>query len=526
MLPFTRKAFVVALVAGTASFTLPTDAQAATADVFAEGREYCATTHPNHGTIGGFGAAIDMNGKQDDYGWPVYAPGEGRVGIYSSGGGFGNSIIWTSANGRERIHMAHLGSFGRTGPVRAGDQIGRVGSTGHSTGSHLHAAASVGGSPAALVLHGEVIEPGRCYTSRGPIPPRCLGRDATALGTPGHDRLVGSPADDVFFARGGRDVGKGRGGDDAMCGGSGTDRLIGGLGADDLGGGGADDVLRGGPGGDRMGGAAGPDVLKGAARRDLLAGGRGEDLLVGGGGGDKVEGQGQGDRAAGGPGGDVLSGGQGKDALQGGKGGDRLQGNDDADRLAGDAGHDGLVGGSGEDDAIYARSAGGVVASLALGTATGQGQDSLGGIEGLIGSRYDDSLVGDAAANQLFGGAGADRTDGGGGDDLVDGGIGPDTLVGGLGLDLASYWHSDYRVEASLEQKQATTSEATDSLDGFEALRGSQRGDTLTGDAEDNSIYGEDGDDTLNGLGGENRLDGGAGFDTCLNGATTDLCEG
>jgi murein DD-endopeptidase MepM/ murein hydrolase activator NlpD len=152
VLPSIWKVVVVAFVAGTASFLLPAESRAATADVVAKGLVYCASTHPNHGTIGGFGPAVDINGKVDDYRWPVYAPGEGRVTILSSGGGFGNSIIWTSRNGRERIHIAHLDSFGHTGRVRAGEQIGRVGSTGHSTGSHLHMAASVAGGPAKLVL--------------------------------------------------------------------------------------------------------------------------------------------------------------------------------------------------------------------------------------------------------------------------------------------------------------------------------------------------------------------------------------
>jgi len=504
-----RKALAVALVAGTFSSVLAGEAGAATADVFANGREYCASTHPNHGTIAGFGAAVDLNGKPDDYLWPLFAPGEGRVHIYSnSSGGFGKSIIWTSADGLERIHLAHLASFGHTGRVRAGAIIARLGSTGVSTGPHLHAAASVEGMPADVVLGGEVIEPGRCYTSRGPIPPECLGRDATVIGTARRDRLVGTPADDVFVAKAGRDLVNGRGGDDAICGGPGADALDGGQGMDHSSGGGADDSLRGGPGRDRLGGEAGAD---------RLAAGPGADRLL-----DDVGS----DRLSGGTGGDALAGGRGEDVLLGDEGGDRLEGNEGGDRLAGGIGNDGLAGGAGEDDAVYSAAAARVVASLGLERARGQGRDRLAGIEGLVGSPYDDVLTGAAGGNRLLAGAGADRVDGGEGADLVDGGTGSDTLIGGLGVDLVSYGRSSQPVQASLEQRLAATADASDVLEGFESLQGSQRADTLTGDGGDNAIYGEGGADALDGRGGINRLDGGDGFDTCLNGTASQRCEG
>lgn len=51
------------------------------------------------------------------------------------------------------------------------------------------------------------------------------------------------------------------------------------------------------------------------------------------------------------------------------------------------------------------------------------------------------------------------------------------------------------------------------SADSFEALRGGQENDVLTGNALDNLIAGHDGDDILNGLGGNDTLIGGNGDD-------------
>jgi hypothetical protein len=406
--PPARTLLGVAVVA-TLSLLLPGEAGAATADLFEKGRRYCARTHPNHGTLPGFGPAIDINGKPDDYLWPVYAPGQGRVTIYSSGGGFGNSVVWTSANGLERIHIAHLASFGRRGRVRAGAVIGRVGSTGNSTGPHVHAAASVEGGPAAFVLHGQVIRPGRCYTSSGPIPPQCRGRDATVLGGARRDRLVGTPVDDVFVAEGGRDLVNGRSGDDAICGGPGADSLLGAQGRDELSGEASSDAVRSGPGRDLLAGGEGSDDLGAGPGSDRLVDNLGEDLLAGGAGRD------------------ALRGGLGEDALRGDEGRDRLEGGEAGDELGGGLGSDALIGGIGEDSAVFASSTNGVIADLALGTASGEGRDRLVGLEGLVGSPGDDTLTGDGADNAIYGQGGDDALDGLGGQNRLDGGPGADS---------------------------------------------------------------------------------------------------
>ncbi|MGH2729861.1 MAG: hypothetical protein ACRDJI_04550, partial [Actinomycetota bacterium] len=44
----------------------PGRARAAEGDIFAEGIAWCASTHPGHGTLAGFGPALDLNGSGAD----------------------------------------------------------------------------------------------------------------------------------------------------------------------------------------------------------------------------------------------------------------------------------------------------------------------------------------------------------------------------------------------------------------------------------------------------------------------------
>jgi hypothetical protein len=88
-----------------------------------------------------------------------------------------------------------------------------------------------------------------------------------------------------------------------------------------------------------------------------------------------------------------------------------------------------LDGGAGSDTVTWAYGvigAVGVTASLASGTASGSGNDTLIGIEHLIGSPNADRLTGDGNANSLSGGLGNDTLDGGGGADTLTGGDGSD----------------------------------------------------------------------------------------------------
>src|SRR5918992_5626665 len=158
-------------------------------------------------------------------------------------------------------------------------------------------------------------------------------------------------------------------------------------------------TIRGTPGNDVLTGTPGNDVIKGLAGDDTIDGGGGRDVLCG------EEGN------------DTLIGADGDDSLDGGKGDDRLDG------------------GNGLDLAFWRWSIAPVQASLLSNTATGEGNDTMTAIEGLSGSRLNDTLQGDDGDNLLdglsgndvlLGGRGIDGPDGDDRNDVLDGGPGPD----------------------------------------------------------------------------------------------------
>lgn len=188
---------------------------------------------------------------------------------------------------------------------------------------------------------------------------------------------------------------------------------------------------------------------------------------------------------------DVLNGSIQKDNINGYGGNDTLRG------LAGD---DTLNGGDGIDTADYSLATGPVVVSLRAGTASGNGNDLLIGIENLFGSSFDDILAGDAAAN------------------LLDGGGGVDTV---------SYAQSTQAVSVNLDTGVNTGGDAEgDVLLGIANVIGSSYADTLTGDNDSNLLDGGDGADNLNGNGGADTLLGGYGNDTLSGGTSADLLDG
>ncbi len=80
-------------------------------------------------------------------GTPIKAAADGEVIFKGWKGGYGNTVMIRHANGVETLY-GHMSAFSPAdGRVRAGEVIGFVGTSGRSTGPHLHYEARVNGQP-------------------------------------------------------------------------------------------------------------------------------------------------------------------------------------------------------------------------------------------------------------------------------------------------------------------------------------------------------------------------------------------
>ena len=204
------------------------------------------------------------------------------------------------------------------------------------------------------------------------------------------------------------------------------------------------------------------------------------------------------------------------DEFHGTAGHDRLIGGRGEDYFVSSAGNDTYNGGAEFDQVSFDRDPGGVTANLASGLAQSGfgGTHRLVSIESLRGSAHDDQLLGNALANTFRGLEG---------NDTINGRAGMDTVR----YDRDANYGGSRGVTVDLSRQMA--------IDGFgdrarlisiENLRGSERGDRLTGAAGANGIEGLGGHDRLSGLGGADRLFGGNGRDTLEGGAGADRLSG
>jgi len=349
----------------------------------------------------------------------------------------------------------------------------------------------------------------------------------------------------IFTGTAGPDFLVGGSGDDSLQGLDGDDHLDGGPGNDSFSGGAGDDVLLAGPGNDQYSGDDGTDTLSFAnspagvvvvkpqtssneivgsasdgfggtdwffhGTADDLIGSEYDDVLTGSpiytATWQEVFGQ---DYIVGGAGNDSISGLGGGDFLLGEAGHDTLLGGAEDDELEGGSGNDMLDGGTGEDFAWYGDAPAGVDVNLGTGLASGgDGSDTLLGVEGVLGSQFDDTLSGDAADNGFAGLEGNNFVDGASGRDFV--------------------WYGwvEGPVTANLATGQASGSWGSDTLIGIEELIGSEFfADVLVGDAADNVIEGMGGNDSLAGGDGNDKLFGEDGDDTLDGGAGDDILDG
>lgn len=100
--------------------------------------------HPIFGTER-FHSGLDIDG---DSGQPIVAAAEGVVIASSSMGGYGNAVIIDHGGGLTTLYAHQSRTAVTSGQlVRQGDVVGYVGSTGWSTGPHLHFETRSDGSP-------------------------------------------------------------------------------------------------------------------------------------------------------------------------------------------------------------------------------------------------------------------------------------------------------------------------------------------------------------------------------------------
>lgn len=171
------------------------------------------------------------------------------------------------------------------------------------------------------------------------------------------------------------------------------------------------------------------------------------------------------------------------------------------DTFEGSAGADILNGGSGIDFVSFAHAKSGVIASLTSGSGGDAAGDTYIGIEGLVGSAFDDVFFGNGSAI-LKGGLGNDTYHVKAGDvfeEAVNGGR--DTVIVGGSYALAA------NAQIEILKLSGVSSKAP------AHLTGSDIANEIHGHAGTNTLKGQGGDDMIFGGGGNDKLYGGRGKD-------------
>ncbi|PLX36800.1 MAG: hypothetical protein C0606_13400 [Hyphomicrobiales bacterium] len=287
------------------------------------------------------------------------------------------------------------------------------------------------------------------------------------------------------------------------------------------------------------------DVINGTPGDDSLSGGIGRDTMNGFAGDDTLRGDGGNDSIIGGTGADLLDGGTNDDTLLGGDGDDTLIGRNGNDHLQGDTGVDTATFVGATDITVDLR--------VTVGQDTGQGIDTLTGIENLTSGGGNDRLVGKADANRLAGNNGNDTLIGLGGNDLLFGGDGNDSLKGDYGADVLRGGNNNDTLEGGAGNDRLYGDDGTDkavfagaaditvdlrvtgaqntglgndTLLDIENVASGTGDDQLTGHASANWIAGNAGNDILKGLGGNDTLLGGNDADKLYGGNGNDVLRG
>lgn len=128
-------------------------------------------THPITGEVGRLHAGVDWAAAP---GSPVYAAADGVFASVGVAGGYGNMVTLRHPEGYT-TRYAHLIGFAETATVgaevRRGEVVGFVGSTGASTGPHLHFEVRLNGAPLdplPFVTGGDDLPAGSILTATAP----------------------------------------------------------------------------------------------------------------------------------------------------------------------------------------------------------------------------------------------------------------------------------------------------------------------------------------------------------------------
>ncbi len=184
-------------------------------------------------------------------------------------------------------------------------------------------------------------------------------------------------------------------------------------------------------------------------------------------------------------------------------------------------GDDSFIGGSGVTMVSFVNSTAPAIIDLSEGTASGEGSDTLTGVNAVVGSDHDDQIIG---------------TDG---SDLFEGSPGNDSINGGEGTDVVIAFHALGGTEIDLDAGTMTGKfpgfvggmfgfyDSDTTLTNIDDAWGSlDFPDEIIGDENNNKLVGMSGDDSLSGAGGDDHLDGMEGTDTANGGSGTDTCVG
>jgi|GEM_PF-2278786 len=313
-----------------------------------------------------------------------------------------------------------------------------------------------------------------------------------------------------------------------------------------------DSQTEGGRFGDYLQGTFGPDAVQGRAGNDTIVGGQGNDTLDGGEGVDTLLLLGATNSSVDlrltieqkvglakqmilnienvtcGTGNDSLTGNGLDNWLAGSAGNDTVSGGDGNDTIDGGQGNDLLAGGAGLDALVLSDVFGAKVdLSVTAKQWTGDGYDTITGIENVLGGTGNDSILGSAIINVLLGGdgddvldgkAGSDVLSGGEGNDTLIGGKGDDTLSGGIGFDIVTYNISKAITVDLGKFGDQVTGDGKDWLSSIEGVVSGAGNDRISGSDRGNWIQSAGGNDWVDGREGDDTVDGGTGNDTLIGG--------